>query len=74
MDTQLLQNYSEAEKAAYLSAIASLATADRQASEAETQFLHALAQQAGLSEGAAQQVLAAAHDPSTKAFSSTSTY
>src|SRR6476661_95868 len=60
METQLLQNYSEAEKTAYLSAIASLATADRQASEAETQFLHALTQQAGLSDGAAQQVLAAA--------------
>lgn len=66
MDTQLLQNYSEAEKTAYLSAIASLASADRQASEAETQFLQALAQQAGLSDGAAQQVLAAAHDPSNQ--------
>ncbi|MBF9224227.1 TerB family tellurite resistance protein [Hymenobacter ruricola] len=62
MDTQLLQNYSEAEKTAYLSAIASLATADRQASGAETQFLQALAQQAGLSGGATQQVLAAAQD------------
>ena len=62
MDTQLLQNYSEAEKTAYLSAIASLATADRQASGAETQFLQALAQQAGLSGGATQQVLSAAQD------------
>ncbi|GAC1367862.1 MAG: hypothetical protein NVSMB30_03180 [Hymenobacter sp.] len=62
MDTQLLQNYSEEEKTAYLSAIASLATADRQASGAETQFLQALAQQAGLSGGATQQVLAAAQD------------
>ncbi|WP_201982747.1 TerB family tellurite resistance protein [Hymenobacter rubidus] len=62
METQLLQNYSEAEKTAYLSAIASLATADRQASGAETQFLQALAQQAGLSGGATQQVLAAAQD------------
>ena len=62
MDTQLLQNYSEVEKAAYLSAIASLATADRQASGAESQFLQALAQQAGLSGGATQQVLAAAQD------------
>ncbi|MBD2723097.1 TerB family tellurite resistance protein [Hymenobacter armeniacus] len=62
MDTQLLQNYSEAEKTAYLSAIASLATADRQASGAETQFLQAMAQQAGLSGGATQQVLAAAQD------------
>ena len=62
MDNQLLQNYSEAEKTAYLSAIASLATADRQASVAETEFLQHLTQQAGLSAGAAQQVLAAASD------------
>jgi uncharacterized tellurite resistance protein B-like protein len=62
MDTQLLQNYSEQEKTAYLSAIASLATADRQASGAEGEFLQALAQQAGLSGGATQQVLAAAKD------------
>lgn len=62
MEAQLLQNYSEQEKTAYLSAIASLATADRQASGAETQFLQALAQQAGLSGGATQQVLAAAQD------------
>ena len=66
MDTQLLQNYSEVEKTAYLSAIASLATADRQASGAESQFLQALAQQAGLSGGATQQVLAAAQDASNQ--------
>ncbi|MDB5233617.1 MAG: hypothetical protein JWR44_610 [Hymenobacter sp.] len=66
MDTQLLQNYSEEEKTAYLSAIASLASADRQASGAETQFLQALAQQAGLSGGATQQVLAAAQDASNQ--------
>ncbi|GAB3853512.1 hypothetical protein GCM10028822_22360 [Hymenobacter terrigena] len=66
MDTQLLQNYSEQEKTAYLSAIASLATADRQASGAEVQFLQALAQQAGLSGGATQQVLAAAQDASNQ--------
>jgi len=60
METQLLQNYSEPEKTAYLSAIASLATADRQASAPEAEFLQRLAQQAGLSEGAIRQVLAAA--------------
>ncbi|MFD1871117.1 TerB family tellurite resistance protein [Hymenobacter bucti] len=60
METQLLQNYSEAEKTAYLSAIAALATADRQATAPEAEFLQRLAQQAGLSEGSAQQVLAAA--------------
>jgi uncharacterized tellurite resistance protein B-like protein len=62
METQLLQNYSEPEKTAYLSAIASLATADRQASEPENEFLQRLAQQAGLSAASAQQVLAAAQD------------
>ncbi|MBF9239256.1 TerB family tellurite resistance protein [Hymenobacter sp. BT683] len=62
METTLLQNYSEAEKTAYLSAIASLASADRQASGAEIEFLQALAQQAGLSGGSTQQVLAAAQD------------
>ena len=66
MDTQLLQNYSEVEKTAYLSAIASLATADRQASGAESQFLQALAQQAGLSGVSTQQVLAAAQDASNQ--------
>lgn len=66
METQLLQNYSEAEKTAYLSAIASLATADRQASAPETEFLQRLTQQAGLSGGAAQQVLAAAQDSSNQ--------
>jgi uncharacterized tellurite resistance protein B-like protein len=62
METQLLQNYSEPEKTAYLSAIASLATADRQASAPENEFLQRLAQQAGLSAGSTQQVLAAAQD------------
>ena len=66
MDTQLLQNYSEAEKTAYLSAIASLATADRQASQAEGQFLQALSQQANLSAGATEQVVAAAQDASNQ--------
>lgn len=60
METQLLQNYSEPEKTAYLSAIAALATADRQATAPEAEFLQRLAQQAGLSEGAIRQVLAAA--------------
>ena len=61
-NNQLLQNYSDQEKAAYLSAIASLASADREASAAEVEFLQRLAQSAGLSGGATQQVLAAAND------------
>ncbi len=66
MTTQLLQNYSEDEKTAYLSSIASLATADRQASPAEGQFLQALCQQAGLSAESTQQVAAAAQDSSNE--------
>lgn len=60
METQLLQNYSEPEKTAYLSAIAALATADRQATAPEAEFLQRLAQQAGLSQEAIRQVLTAA--------------
>jgi len=59
---QLLQNYSDQEKAAYLSSIASLASADREASAAEVEFLQQLAHTAGLSGAATQQVLAAAKD------------
>ena len=66
METQLLSNYSEPEKTAYLSAIAALATADRQASEPEAEFLQRLSQQAGLSPQAAQQVLHAAQDSSNQ--------
>ncbi|WP_259404569.1 TerB family tellurite resistance protein [Hymenobacter sp. HSC-4F20] len=61
-DTPLLQNYSDQEKAAYLSVIASLASADREASAAEIEFLQQLSHQAGLSGGATQQVLTAAKD------------
>ncbi|RZK22214.1 MAG: TerB family tellurite resistance protein, partial [Hymenobacter sp.] len=66
METQLLQNYSEAEKTAYLSAIAALATADRQASAPEAEFLQHLGQQANLSDDAIRQVLAAADDASNQ--------
>ncbi|MBC6991666.1 TerB family tellurite resistance protein [Hymenobacter sp. BT491] len=65
-DTQLLQNYSDQEKAAYLSVIASLASADREASAPEVEFLQQLAHTAGLSGGATQQVLAAAKDSSNE--------
>ncbi len=59
---QLLENYSDTEKTAYLSAVAALATADRAASQPELEFLQHLTQQAGLSGEAAQQVLQAAQD------------
>ena len=61
-ENQVLQNYSEQEKTAYLSVIASLASADRQASPAEVEFLQQLSQAAGLSQGAMQQVIVAAQD------------
>lgn len=48
--TTILQGYSDQEKGAYLGAIASLATADRQASEEELDYIRQLAQAAGLSE------------------------
>lgn len=63
-ETQLLKDYSENEKAAYLGAIASVASADRVASPAETEFLTLLSQSAGLSAEGQQEVLAAAQDPS----------
>lgn len=63
-ETQLLKDYSENEKAAYLGAIASIASADRQASAEEIQFLTLLAQSAGLSGAAQQEVIAAAQDSS----------
>ena len=61
-NNQVLQNYSEQEKTAYLSVIASLASADRQASQAEIEFLQQLSQASGLSGGATQQVISAAQD------------
>ncbi len=61
---QLLQGYSDREKGAYLGAIASIATADREASAEEIEFLQALAQGAGLSEEHEQSVIRAAQDPS----------
>ena len=46
----LLKDYSDLEKGAYLAAIASLATADRQASEEEIEYLGELSDSAGLSD------------------------
>ncbi len=62
----LLQSFSEPEKTAYLATIAALASADRQASPQEAEFLQQLTEQAQLSPQAAQQVLAAANDASNQ--------
>ncbi|UOR04777.1 TerB family tellurite resistance protein [Hymenobacter aerilatus] len=61
-NSQLLQNYSEPEKTAYLAIIASLSSADREASATEQDFLQQLTKAAGLSEASTQQVLASAKD------------
>src|SRR5690242_10320231 len=45
----ILEGYSDLEKGAYLGAIASLATADRQASDEELEYIQQLADSANLS-------------------------
>ena len=53
----ILLEHNEEEKTAYLTAIASIATADREASENEIQSLNTLCESAGLSEESTQQVI-----------------
>ncbi|HMF71175.1 MAG TPA: TerB family tellurite resistance protein [Flavitalea sp.] len=64
MSTQILEGYSDAEKAAYLKAIASIATADQTASDQEITYLANLAEVAGLGEDEQQQIITAAKDTS----------
>lgn len=61
---KILDGYSDMEKGAYLSAIASIATADREASEEEMQYLQTLADAAGLSDEQKEAVVKAATDES----------
>lgn len=61
---QLLKDYSPQEKAAYLGAVASIATADRQASQDEIEFLQVLTESAVLPDAQEQEVLQSAQDPS----------
>lgn len=63
-DEQLLNDYPEQEKTAYLCAIASIATADRKATEDELEFLEALTDSADLSSAHEQAVMQAANDTS----------
>jgi uncharacterized tellurite resistance protein B-like protein len=63
-ETQLLAGYSDLEKGAYLGAIATMATADREATQEEITFLDALAEAAQLSDTQKGAVLQAAKDPS----------
>ena len=59
-ETTILEGYSNIEKGAYLGAIASLATADRNASEEELSYLNALIDSAGLSKDQAGLIMHAA--------------
>jgi uncharacterized tellurite resistance protein B-like protein len=58
--TTILEGYSDLEKGAYLGAIASLATADRSASEEELEYIEALCEGAELSEAQTAAVRRAA--------------
>jgi len=60
MNTQILDGFSAAEKTAYVTAIASIATADQSASELELNYLQNLAQVAGLSDADTARVVTAA--------------
>lgn len=62
--TTILAGATDLEKGAYLSVIASLATADRQASEEELEYLQALCESAELSGAQTHNVLAAAQETS----------
>jgi len=63
MATPDFTKYPAPQRAAYLGAIASLLTADQQASQAEVDFLSQLAQATGLSQQDAQHVVDAALSP-----------
>jgi len=57
-----LAGYDEKEKAAYIGALASLATADREATPEELENLHALALAAGISDQQEQKIIHSARD------------
>ncbi|MEJ7642954.1 MAG: TerB family tellurite resistance protein [Chryseolinea sp.] len=57
---KIFQGYSDSEKVAYLAAIASVATADRSATEEEVDFLRSLAKAADLPQGQDEEVINAA--------------
>ncbi|MGV3503725.1 MAG: TerB family tellurite resistance protein [Adhaeribacter sp.] len=63
-ETQLLKDYSDLEKGAYLAAIATVASADRQVTEQEVEFLNLLSEAAGLAPNTRQEVITVAKNPS----------
>ncbi|MET0244745.1 MAG: TerB family tellurite resistance protein [Flavitalea sp.] len=62
MSVQILEGYSTEEKTAYITAIASIATADSSASDLEAEYLANLGEAAGLEEPEQQKIIAAAQD------------
>ena len=58
----ILKDYSDEEKGAYLGAIASIATADREAGEEEIEFLRTLAKESNLSREQEEAVVRAARE------------
>jgi uncharacterized tellurite resistance protein B-like protein len=60
--TTILAGYNDQEKGAYLGSIASIATADRQASEEELQYIAALCDAADISETQQEAVIRAANE------------
>jgi len=67
MNAQFLEGYPSAEKTAYITAIASISTADQSASEEEIAYLENLAISAGLSTEEKEKVSAAAIETSGEA-------
>lgn len=61
-NNHVLEGYSDQEKGAYLGAVASIATADRQASEEEMQYIVALCDAADISETQKEAVMRAANE------------
>lgn len=61
-NTHVLEGYSDQEKGAYLGAVASIATADRQASEDEMQYIAALCDAADISDTQKEAVIRAASE------------
>jgi len=66
-EKQIWQGYSDTEKVAYLSAVTSIATAGRQANDAEVAFVRRLGQQMGLPAQQLTRVEQAASDTTTEA-------
>ena len=62
VNESILQGHSDQEKAAYLSAIASIATADKQASPEELEYITHLCEAADISDAEKQKVLNAAKE------------